>query len=79
MSDEYNLTGKKYYGVVFSSDEFWKKTAAEMYEDYSFSDGSISVLYGDGANWITTGKEFIPEIKVRFLDEYHLNKKIQEA
>ena len=75
MSDEYNLTGKKYYGGVFSSDEFWKETAAEMYEDYSFSDGSISVLCGDGADWITTGKEFIPQIEVRFLDEYHLNKK----
>lgn len=75
MSDEYNLTGKKYYGGVFSSDEFWKETAAEMYEDYSFSDGSISVLCGDGAEWITTGNEYIPQVKVRFLDEYHLNKK----
>ncbi|PXV60007.1 uncharacterized protein UPF0236 [Halanaerobium congolense] len=76
MSDEYNLTGKKYYGGVFSSDEFWKETAAEMYEDYSFSNGSISVLCGDGADWITTGLEFVPQVKVRFLDEYHLNKKL---
>jgi len=75
MSDEYNLTGKKYYGGVFSSDEFWKETAAEMYEDYAFSNGSISVLCGDGAEWITTGNEYIPQVQVRFLDEYHLNQK----
>ena len=75
MSDEYNLTGKKYYGGVFSSDEFWKETAAEMYEDYAFSNGSISVLCGDGVEWITTGNEYIPQVQVRFLDEYHLNQK----
>lgn len=75
MSDEYNLTGKKYYGGVFNSDEFWKETAAEMYEDYAFNDASISVLCGDGAEWVTTGREYIPQIKVRFLDKYHLNKK----
>jgi hypothetical protein len=75
MSDEYKLTGKKYYGGVFSSDEFWKETAAEMYEDYIFDDASISLLCGDGAEWITTGREYIPQIEVRFLDKYHLNKK----
>ena len=76
MSDEYNLTGKKYYGGVFSSEEFWKETAAEMYEDYSFSYGSISVLCGDGAEWITTGSEYIPQIKVRFLDEISPEQKV---
>lgn len=76
MSDEYNLTGKKYYGGIFSSDELWKETAAEIYEDYSFTNGSISVLCGDGADWITTGREYIPQVKVRYLDKYHLNKNL---
>jgi len=33
------------------------------------------VLCGDGAEWITTGSEYIPQVQVRFLDEYHLNQK----
>ena len=76
MSDEYDLTNKKYYGGVFSSDKFWKQTTAEMYEDYRFSNSSISILCGDGADWITTGKDYVPQIKARFLDGFHLNKKI---
>ena len=76
MSDEYDLTDKDYYGGVFSSEDFWKETTARIYENYRFSETSISVLCGDGAEWITTGKDYVPKIKARFLDEFHLNKKV---
>src|SRR6056297_2426593 len=76
MSDEYDLTHKDYYGGVFNSEDFWKETTARIYENYRFNEASISVLCGDGAEWITTGKDYVPKIKARFLDEFHLNKKV---
>jgi hypothetical protein len=75
-SEEYNLTGKKYYGGVFSSNRFWEETTAKLYEDYRFKKQAVTVLNGDGAPWITTGQEYIPDLSVRQLDSFHWNTKI---
>lgn len=75
-SDECNLTGKKYYGGVFASDQFWEETTTKLYENYRFKKGAVTVLNGDGAPWITSGKEYIPDLSFRQLDTFHWNKEI---
>lgn len=76
MSEEYKLSKKIYYGGVFESDQFWKQTTADMYEYFKFDKNSISVLNGDGASWISTGAEYLPEFSARFLDSFHYSRKI---
>lgn len=75
-SDEYKLTGKKFFGGVFDSTKLWEETETKMYEYFEFEKDAITVLNGDGASWITTGKEYVPACKVRLLDSFHWSKKI---
>jgi len=76
MSEEYKLSKKIYYGGVFDSNQFWKQTTADMYGYFKFDKNSISVLNGDGASWVSTGAEYLPEFSARFLDSFHYSRKI---
>jgi len=75
-SEEYRLTLKKYYGGVFESNKFWEQTSAKMYEYYSFDKDAVTVLNGDGANWVSSGQDYIPAISTRLLDSFHWSRKI---
>ncbi len=75
-SEEYELTAKKYYGGVFGNIRFWEESTTMMYKHFKFKEEAVTVLSGDGANWIDTGKEYMPSLQHRALDSYHWNKKI---
>lgn len=38
-----------------------------------------TILNGDGASWIDTGKEYLPKLTLRNLDEFHVNRRIFQA
>lgn len=75
-SEEYDLTGKKFFGGVFNSTQLWEETETKMYEYFKFNKGAVTVLNGDGASWVTTGKEYIPACELRLLDSFHWSRKI---
>ena len=56
-------------------DELWEQVLTEIEKRYDLTDTKI-YLHGDGANWIKTGFEWIPNA-VFVLDKYHKNKAIK--
>ena len=61
------------YGL--SSDELWEKALSAMESRYELEDTAI-YLHGDGANWIKTGLDWLPNCRL-VLDQYHKNKAIK--
>lgn len=76
MSEENELVNKKYYGGEFDSTEFWKEVETKIYENYEAGTEIKTILNGDGASWIDTGKEYVPNLVLRNLDEFHINRRI---
>ena len=58
-----------------SPDELWEQALTEIEKRYYLT-GTRIYLHGDGANWIQTGFEWIPNA-VFVLDKYHKNKAIK--
>ena len=58
-----------------SPDELWEQALTEIERRYDLT-GTRIYLHGDGANWIQTGFEWIPDA-VFVLDKYHKNKAIK--
>ena len=61
------------YGM--KSDDLWESALTEIETRYDLTDTKI-YLHGDGANWIHTGFEWLPNA-VFVLDKYHKNKAIK--
>ncbi len=57
-------------------DELWEQVLTEIERRYDLTDTKI-YLHGDGANWIQTGFDWIPNA-VFVLDKYHKNKAIKQ-
>ena len=57
-------------------DELWEQVLTEIEKRYDLTDTKI-YLHGDGANWIQTGFDWIPNA-VFVLDKYHKNKAIKQ-
>ena len=55
-----------------SADELWETALTEMERRYDL-DGTKIYLHGDGASWIKTGLNWLPN-SVLVLDRYHVNK-----
>ncbi len=62
------------YGL--SGDELWEKVLSVIESRYELEDTAI-YLHGDGANWIKTGLEWLPNCRF-VLDKYHKNKEIKK-
>lgn len=59
-----------------STETLWEDVLTQTEQRYDLSETKI-YLHGDGAGWITKGKEWLP--KARFvLDKYHKNKYIRQ-
>jgi len=56
-------------------DDLWEQALNEIEARYDLTDTKI-YLHGDGANWIKTGLEWIPNA-IFVLDKYHKNKAIK--
>ena len=59
------------------TEELWEEVLTEMEKRYDLSQTRL-YLHGDGANWIRTGLEFLPNC-VFVLDPYHKNKALRQA
>ncbi|MCL2014484.1 MAG: UPF0236 family protein, partial [Oscillospiraceae bacterium] len=57
------------------TDDLWEQVLTEIETRYDLTDTKI-YLHGDGANWIHTGFEWLPNA-VFVLDKYHKNKAIK--
>jgi len=79
MSEKHELVNKKYFGGEFDSTEFWKGVETKVYENYDPGVKFKTILNGDGASWIDTGKEYLPKFVLRNLDEFHINRRIFHA
>ncbi len=62
------------YGL--SGDELWEKVLSVMESRYELED-TVIYLHGDGAPWIKTGLEWLPNCRF-VLDKYHKNKAIKK-
>lgn len=58
-----------------SPDELWEQALNEIEKRYDITNAKI-YLHGDGASWIKTGFEWLPNA-VFVLDKYHKNKEIK--
>ncbi len=61
------------YGL--SSDELWEKALNAIESRYELED-TVIYLHGDGASWIKTGLDWLPNCRL-VLDKYHKNKAIK--
>ena len=59
------------------TEDLWEEVLTEMERRYDLSDAKI-YLHGDGAPWIKTGLEWLPN-SVFVLDRYHANKALKSA
>ena len=60
-----------------SADELWETVLTEMERRYDLR-GTRIYLHGDGAQWIKTGLDWLPN-SVLVLDRYHVNKALKAA
>lgn len=63
-------------GFGMKPDRLWEYVYGLCAEKYDMSGIGSVYLYGDGAAWIETGKDFFPEA-VRVLDEFHLKSRMR--
>ena len=59
------------------TEDFWEEVLTEMERRYDLTDTKI-YLHGDGASWIKTGLEWLPNSRF-VLDRYHVNKALKSA
>lgn len=64
-------------GYGQSPEEIWLTVANYIYDRYDIEYLERIYIHGDGANWIKTGKQWLPKSKL-VLDKYHLNQAIMK-
>jgi hypothetical protein len=71
------LSNKRHFGGVYRGeiDALWEEVLMYIDESYDLSKVKKIYILGDGANWIKTGLEWIPN-SVNVLDGYYLSKAI---
>lgn len=71
------LCNKKHFGGVYKGkiDDLWEEVLTYIDNNYVLEKTKNIFILGDGANWIKTGLEWIPNSK-NVLDKFHLMKAI---
>ena len=71
------LCNKKHFGGVYKGriDDLWEEVITYIENNYDLSKVKNIFILGDGANWIKTGLEWIPN-SINVLDKFHLMKAI---
>ena len=60
-----------------TSEQLWEEALTQIEKRYDISQARV-YLHGDGASWIHTGVEYLPNC-VLVLDRYHKNKALRQA
>ena len=63
--------------MVKDADELWENVLSRIEDIYDLKDTKI-YLHGDGASWIKTGMEWLPNCQY-CLDRYHANKYLKQT
>lgn len=73
------LCNKKHFGGVYKGkiDDLWEEVLTYIDNSYVLDKTKNIFILGDGANWIKTGLEWIPN-SINVLDKFHLMKAINE-
>lgn len=71
------LCNKKHFGGVYKGkiDDLWEEVLTYVDNTYVLEEVKNIFILGDGANWIKTGLEWIPN-SINVLDKFHLMKAI---
>ena len=71
------LCNKKHFGGVYKGkiDDLWEEVITYIENTYVLEQTKNIFILGDGANWIKTGLEWIPN-SINILDKFHLMKAI---
>ena len=71
------LCNKKHFGGVYKGkiDDLWEEVITYLENTYVLEKAKNIFILGDGANWIKTGLEWIPN-SINVLDKFHLMKAI---
>lgn len=71
------LCNKKHFGGVYKGkiDDLWEEVLTYIDNTYVLNQTKNIFILGDGANWIKTGLEWIPN-SINVLDKFHLIKAI---
>lgn len=73
------LKGRRVYACIAEdADSFWEESLANHGRRIDLSSVRVHVLNGDGAGWIDSGKDYLPEC-YRQLDRYHVFRDIRKA
>lgn len=74
-STEYATKNKWCYAAYEGCEEFWEKVSIELANRYDLTKIQQTILNGDGAEWVKTGTEYLPN-SVYQLDPFHLNQQL---
>ena len=71
------LCNKKHFGGVYKGriDDLWEEVLTYLDNTYELDKVKNIFILGDGANWIKTGLEWIPQ-SINILDKFHLMKAV---
>ena len=71
------LCNKKHFGGVYKGriDDLWEEVLTYLDNTYELEKVKNIFILGDGANWIKTGLEWIPQ-SINVLDKFHLMKAV---
>lgn len=71
------LIGKRKFGGIYlkQTDKLWEEVSSYIEEKYGFDKIKRVYIMGDGANWIKTGLEWIPN-SIYIADRFHIEKAI---
>lgn len=71
------LCNKKHFGGVYKGkiDNLWEEVLTYLENSYELDKVKNIYILGDGANWIKTGLEWIPN-SINVLDKFHLIKAV---
>ena len=71
------LCNKKHFGGVYKGkiDDLWEEVLTYIDNTYELDKVKNIFILGDGANWIKTGLEWIPQ-SINVLDKFHLKKAV---
>ncbi len=71
------LCNKKHFGGVYTGriDDLWEEVLTYLDNTYELDKVKNIYILGDGANWIKTGLEWLPN-SINVLDKFHLMKAV---
>ena len=71
------LCNKKHFGGVYKGriDDLWEEVLTYLDNTYELDKVKNIYILGDGANWIKTGLEWLPN-SINVLDKFHLTKAV---